>query len=254
VKSTAGFFVSATRAAADLRRSAPGDRLTDCVARDPVAAEDMPVSVSAIEKHLAALRACERCPRMHKPVVVGRPVASRVILVGQAPGDKEPKLGRPFAWTAGKTLFKWFDAALGWTEDDVRDRIYFAAMCRCFPGKRPEGGDRVPTPEEMINCGTWLDREFALLQPDLVLPVGKLAISRFLGERPLIETIGRKFTVQCVGATVDCIPLPHPSGASPWHRMQPGKSLLHQALGLIAKHPAIAASGPVPQRRPAAAV
>ena len=194
---------------------------------------------SPVDKHLAALRACRRCPRMLKPVVVGRPVASRVILVGQAPGDKEPKLGRPFAWTAGKTLFKWFHGSLGWSEDDVRDRFYFAAVCRCFPGKRPEGGDRVPAPDEITNCSGWLEREFALLQPELVLPVGKLAISQFLGERPLIETIGKKFPITYRGHAVDCIPLPHPSGASPWHRMEPGKTLLNQALALVAKHPAV---------------
>jgi uracil-DNA glycosylase len=199
----------------------------------------MPVSVSAIEKHFTALRACTRCPRMHQPVVVGRPVASRVLLVGQAPGDKEPVLGRPFAWTAGKTLFKWFNSALGWTEDQTRDHIYFAAVCRCFPGKRPEGGDRVPAPEEIAACAGWLDREFALLQPELVLPVGKLAISRFLGERPLIDTIGQQFEITYAGQTVDCIPLPHPSGASPWHRMEPGKTLLGKALARVAKHPAV---------------
>ncbi|MBI4623870.1 MAG: uracil-DNA glycosylase family protein [Verrucomicrobia bacterium] len=196
-------------------------------------------TVAAIEKHLAALRACERCPRMHKPVVVGRPVAGRVLLVGQAPGDKEPKLGRPFAWTAGKTLFKWFHVALGWTEDDVRDRIYFAAVCRCFPGKRPEGGDRVPAPDEIANCSMWLEREFALLRPELVLPVGKLAIGQFLGERPLVGTIGRKFRLAYRGFAADCIPLPHPSGASPWHRMEPGKTLLTRALTLVGQHPAI---------------
>lgn len=194
---------------------------------------------AALAKHFAALSACERCPRMLKPVVVGRPVASKVILVGQAPGDKEPKLGRPFAWTAGKTLFKWFEGALGWSEDEVRNRIYFAAVCRCFPGKRPEGGDRVPAPEEIENCRDWLEREFQLLKPELVLPVGKLAIARFLGERPLVETIGKKFEVVYAGRTVDCIPLPHPSGASPWHRMEPGKTLLNAALAKIARHPAI---------------
>ena len=196
-------------------------------------------TAAAIENHLAALRACHRCPRMHKPVVVGRPVAGRVLLVGQAPGDKEPKLGRPFAWTAGKTLFKWFHAALGWTEDDVRDRIYFAAVCRCFPGKRPEGGDRVPAPDEIANCSTWLEREFALLRPELVLPVGKLAIGHFLGGRPLVGTIGRKFRLDYRGHAADCIPLPHPSGASPWHRMEPGKTLLARALALVRQHPAI---------------
>src|SRR5436853_7799392 len=124
-------------------------------------------TIAAVEKHLVALRACERCARMHRPVVVGRAVASKVILVGQAPGDKEPKLGRPFAWTAGKTLFKWFDGALGWSEDDVRNRIYFASVCRCFPGKRPEGGDRVPAPDEIARCADWLERELVLLQPKL---------------------------------------------------------------------------------------
>src|SRR5438477_6917130 len=156
-------------------------------------------TIAAIEKHFRALRACVRCPRMTRPVVVGRPVASRVLLVGQAPGDKEPKLGRPFAWTAGKTLFKWFNAALGWSEEETRSRIYFAAVCRCFPGKRPIGGDRVPAPDEIARCSEWLESEFALLQPSLVLPVGKLAIAQFLGERPLIETIGRKFEISYRG-------------------------------------------------------
>jgi uracil-DNA glycosylase len=176
---------------------------------------------------------------MQRPVVVGRPVASRVILIGQAPGDKEPKLGRPFAWTAGKTLFKWFEETLGWPENETRDRIYFAAVCRCFPGKKAQGGDRVPDDEEIANCARWLKREFALLEPGLVLPVGKLAITQLLGERPLAETVGHLFHVAMDGREMDVIPLPHPSGASPWHRMEPGKTLLRQALALIAAHPAV---------------
>jgi len=192
-------------------------------------------------RHLAALAGCDRCPRMHKPVVVGRPVDSRIILVGQAPGDKEPRLGRPFAWTAGKTLFKWFSGAIGWTEEDVRDRVYFAAVCRCFPGKLPRGGDRVPSQEEISACAPWLDREFELLRPALVIPVGRLAIERFLEPAPLKELVGRTFRVSISGLHADCIPLPHPSGASPWHRMEPGKTLLARGLGLIAAHPAVGA-------------
>lgn len=196
-------------------------------------------TVAAVQKHLARLAACRACPRMHKPVVVGRPVVSRVLLVGQAPGDKEPVLGRPFAWTAGKTLFRWFNEALGWTEDGTRDRIYFAAMCRCFPGKKQTGGDRVPDEDEIAACGRWLDAELDLLAPDLVLPVGKLAITRFLPPAPLNDIIGKKFRIEHRGRALDCIPLPHPSGASPWHRMEPGKTLLRHALTLVAKHPAI---------------
>ena len=179
---------------------------------------------------------------MHRPVVVGRPAASRILLVGQAPGDKEPKLGRPFAWTAGRTLFQWFNEALGWSEEETRDRVYFAAVCRCFPGKKATGGDRVPDDEEIANCSRWLAAEFALLRPQLLLPVGKLAITQFLPSAPLNDIIGRKFPIDQHGHTVDCIPLPHPSGASPWHRMEPGKTLLHRALGLVAKHPAIKAA------------
>jgi uracil-DNA glycosylase len=200
-------------------------------------------SVAAVRQHIARLQACRLCPKMHPPPVAGRPVASRILLVGQAPGDKEPKLGRPFAWTAGKTLFKWFQEGLGWTEDEARDRIYFAAVCRCFPGKRLIGGDRVPADDEIANCSRWLAAEVELLRPQLVLPVGKLAISRFLPLAPLNDTIGKKFRVDFGGHAMDCIPLPHPSGASPWHRMEPGKTLLKQALKLVAAHPATQRAG-----------
>ena len=109
-------------------------------------------------------------------------------------------------------------------------------MCRCFPGKRPSGGDRVPAPDEIAACSAWLEREFELLRPTLVLPVGKLAIGQFLGERPLVETIRQKFRITYRGHAADCIPLPHPSGASPWHRPEPGRTLLGQVLGWVAEH------------------
>jgi uracil-DNA glycosylase len=164
------------------------------------------------------LRQCRLCPHMHPPVVSGGPVMSRVLLVGQAPGDKEPKLGRPFAWTAGKTLFRWFNESAGMNEEQFRSSIYMAAVCRCFPGKNPAGGDRVPSPQEVLNCAVWLKRELDILRPDLVIPVGK------------------KFSVTRDGHSFEVIPLPHPSGASPWHRKEPGKSLLKKAMRLIVKH------------------
>lgn len=189
--------------------------------------------LTLVEAHLAALAACARCPKMGKPVVMGRPVVSRVLLVGQAPGDKEPVLGRPFAWTAGKNLFKWF-GRLGVDEETFRSRVYMAAVCRCFPGKNPKGGDRVPSDEEIAACAPWLERELELLDPSLIIPVGRLAIERFLPAAPLAETIGR---VHRVGGR-DLIPLPHPSGASTWYHLEPGKTLTARALELIAAHPA----------------
>ena len=110
---------------------------------------------------------------------------------------------------------------------------------------RTTGGDRVPAPDEVINCAPWLDAEIQLLQPTLVLPIGRLAIGQVLPEvvtRKLEDIIGQAFRTERAGCAFDVIPLPHPSGASPWPRMEPGRTLLGRALSLIAKHPAVRAA------------
>jgi len=170
------------------------------------------------------------------PVVMGQPVVSPVMLIGQAPGAKEGPAGKPFAWTAGKTLFRWFEGK-GLREEAFRARVYMAAVCRCYPGKAPRGGDRVPSPDEVQRCGRWLDAEIGILRPRLVLPVGKLAIGLFLEVDKLADVIGASHRLQALPDT-DIIPLPHPSGASTWHRTEPGRGLLATALDLIARHPA----------------
>jgi len=198
------------------------------------------MSVAALRAHVSALHKCRRCPRMKSAPVSGGPVRSEVMLVGQAPGTREPLLGRPFAWTAGKTLFRWFEEACGFGEEVFRANIYMAAVCRCFPGKHPKGsGDRVPDDEEIANCRPWLDREIALLRPKLVVPVGKLAISQFIDADKLSDVIGRRISMEREGVEFDMIALPHPSGASTWHRTEPGKSLLRRALHLLANDPSL---------------
>jgi uracil-DNA glycosylase len=185
--------------------------------------------------HQTALRACQRCPSMVGPVITGDPIASKVMLVGQAPGPREGDLGRPFAWTAGKTLFKWF-ASIGLDEATFRSMVYMAAVCRCFPGRKRAGGDRVPDSVEISNCAHWMMREFEILQPDLIIPVGKLAISQFIEVGKLVDVIGAPHRADRHGRTFDVVPLPHPSGASTWHRTEPGVTLLQQALKLIEQH------------------
>lgn len=192
---------------------------------------------SRLKQHQAALKACQRCPAMIGPPIVGQPVLSSVLLVGQAPGDKEGVLGRPFAWTAGKTLFKWF-SGIGLDEAAFRERAYMAAVCRCFPGKNPKGGDRVPDLGEIGRCSAWLEAELGLLRPKLVIPVGKLAIQQFLPVEKLDQVVGVRHALRRPDFESCLIPLPHPSGASTWHRREPGKSLLEAALRLIAAHPA----------------
>jgi len=192
---------------------------------------------AAIDRHQSALAKCRLCPHMFPPVVMGQPVPADVMLIGQAPGVKEGPAGRPFAWTAGKTLFRWFET-LGLDEDQFRSRVYMAAVCRCFPGKNPKGGDRVPSDQEIANCRRWLDAEFALLRPRLIIPVGKLAIAQLMAVPKLAAVVGRTHRVEVGGVLTDVVPLPHPSGASTWHRTEPGKSLLAEALAVIGAHPA----------------
>src|SRR5437763_936063 len=193
----------------------------------------------ALDRHVARLRQCRRCPRMLPPPISGGAVLSDVILIGQAPGVKEPLLGKPFAWTAGRTLFAWFREFCRMSEEQVRGRIYFAAVCRCFPGKTPTGGDRVPMPDEIRNCSSWMNREIDLLRPELIIPVGKLAVAQFLPFDKLDEVVGRTFSIRDKRRAFDLIPLPHPSGASPWHRIPPGLGLLGKAMRRIARYPAI---------------
>lgn len=191
----------------------------------------------------AELDQCRACPKMIGPVVHGPPVVSRIFLVGQAPGPREGSFGRPFAWTAGRTLFRWFEEALGVGEDAFRKNVYIAAVARCFPGKASGGGDRKPDRDEIARCRSFLEREVAALAPRLVLPVGSLAISEVLGYTGKLDLlIGTQRRVRYHGIETDVIALPHPSGASPWHKVEPGKTLLGAALSLVAAHPEVRAT------------
>lgn len=190
----------------------------------------------------ADLEACTACSKMKGPVVHGPPVVGRVMLVGQAPGPREGSFGRPFAWTAGRTLFRWFSDAMNVSEDEFRARVYMAAVARCFPGKARGGGDRKPDAEEIGNCRVYLAREVSILKPELVLAVGTLAIGEVLGDfarkKKLDELVGQVVRATWHGHETDIVPLPHPSGASPWHKLEPGKSLLARALGIVRAHSA----------------
>ena len=183
------------------------------------------------------LKQCHQCKQMQGPPVFGLANLSPVMLIGQAPGNKEIEVHRPFAWTAGKTLFNWF-SHIGIDESPFRQKVYMSAVCRCFPGKNPKGGDRVPSRNEVETCQQWLNQELELVRPQLLIPVGKLAINRFLTINKLTEVVGKRVSIEINEHTIDMIALPHPSGASTWHRTEPGKTLLFKALKMIQVHPA----------------
>lgn len=192
-------------------------------------------SPSSLADHCATLAACQRC-QLGADIrpVVSRAVNPRAMLVGQAPGKVEANGGVPFSGRAGKTLFRWLERA-GIDETTARENIYIAAMTRCFPGPHPSGrGDRVPTRQQQARCADWLDEELRIIAPWLLIPVGKLAIERFLPRSPLSEVVGTKQTVAHAGGRSVVIPLPHPSGASSWFYQNDNMLLVDKAIALIA--------------------
>ncbi|UJR82208.1 uracil-DNA glycosylase family protein [Sandaracinus amylolyticus] len=189
--------------------------------------------------HRDEVIACRRCDGVVGPSVIGPAMTSRIYALGQAPGPHEASKGRPFAHTAGRTLFSWTER-IGVDEARYRERVYMAAVARCFPGKGKSGskGDRLPSTDEIERCRPFIAREIALLRPELVIPIGRLAIAEVLGPfEKLEDVVGTSTRARFHDREVDVIPLPHPSGLSAWPKIEPGKTLLTRALELLAAHP-----------------
>jgi len=195
----------------------------------------MGISIAhTLDQHRAALSNCQRCKLAPgiRPVI-SRAVGARVMLIGQAPGKVESEGGRPFSGRAGKTLFRWL-ARAGIDEATARENIYISAVTRCYPGAHPSGrGDRVPSRREQSGCADWLENELRIIKPDLLIPVGRLAIEKFLPPLPLSELIGTKRMVEHAGGRSLVIPLPHPSGASSWIHQDDNSRLVDRAIRLI---------------------
>ena len=184
--------------------------------------------------HLDALFACRACPNVLGQPVTGCVEDARIMLVGQAPGPREMDERRPFAYTAGKRMFGWFAEHVGISEEEFRRRVYIGAVIRCFPGRDPKaGGDRVPDAFEVAQCAVHLDREIALLRPELIISVGTLSSKTLLGIAELKDAVGRVHKLTRAGHTCDVIVLPHPSGRSTWTNKPENRALLLESLRLI---------------------
>ena len=177
------------------------------------------------------MRACRRCLAAGFSITPGAifsgPTSARVMIVGQAPGVTEVQAQRPFNASSGRRLFQWL-AKAGWDENDFRATQYMTAITKCYPGKSPGGrGDRAPSRAEQKLCAPFLEREIALVQPEIIIPVGGLAIRRFLGKIKLVDAVG--------AITQDeksrwIVPLPHPSGASLWLNKPEHQALVERAI------------------------
>jgi len=163
-----------------------------------------------------------------RPGIIAEP---RILLIGQAPGPVTDRKGYHFAGPAGRFLEQWLQRA-GFPSGYFREHVYLSSLTRCFPGKSPSGnGDRQPSAAEIALCRRFLDRELQMLQPRVVLLVGKMAIDAFLGKQPLTATVGRVFERD--GRVY--VPLPHASGVSRWLNAPENRALLDQALSELSR-------------------
>ncbi len=187
--------------------------------------------MTALQALHARMRACRRCLEAGYPITPGAvfsgPATARVMVVGQAPGITEAEVGRPFNGSSGRRLFRWL-AEAGWDEPTFRATQYMTAVTKCYPGKARGGkGDRVPTRAEQRLCAPFLEEELRLVQPDLIIPVGGLAVRYFLGPVRLAEVVGT-----CLqdpeGRWI--VPLPHPSGASLWLNRPENRERVERAI------------------------
>lgn len=176
------------------------------------------------------MKACRRCLEagfsVEPEAVISGPASAQVMIVGQAPGVTEYETGRPFNGSSGSRLFEWL-AVAGWDEEAFRAEQYMTAVTKCYPGKATNGkGDRAPTRSEQGFCSPFLERELELVQPEVIVPVGSVAVRRFLGRVRLTEVVGH--VMQEDGRWI--VPLPHPSGVNIWLNRPANQRRVEEAL------------------------
>jgi uracil-DNA glycosylase family 4 len=180
---------------------------------------------------------CRRCveagfiPVAH-PIFRGG-IEQRWMILGQAPGAAAETHARPYSGATGKTLRAWL-ARAGIDEAAFYERFYLTSVTKCFPGSSPSGkGDRSPSAAEIALCRGHLDREIALVRPELVIALGKLAASVLVGPAALADLVGTIREAERVGHRFQVLPLPHPSGVSRWLNEPENQERLAKALALL---------------------
>src|ERR1700722_2899569 len=119
------------------------------------------------------VRACTACPlHLTRTLAVPGygPVTARVMAIGEAPGENEDREGKPFVGAAGRLLTSLLESV----GLDRRD-IYITNIIKCRPPR-----NRDPEPFEVYSCSHFLDEQIALLQPDVILLLGRHALTRML--------------------------------------------------------------------------
>jgi uracil-DNA glycosylase len=152
-------------------------------ARRPAGVETM--EWQALQDAVSSCQACKLCSGRTNTVFGVGDVHADWLIVGEAPGENEDRQGEPFVGQAGKLLDNMLKA-LGL---DRRSKVYIANVLKCRPP-----GNRNPEPEEVAQCEPFLKRQVQLLQPKIILAMGRFAVQTLLGTtEPIGKLRGRVY-------------------------------------------------------------
>ena len=137
-------------------------------------------ALSELNQEIALCQLCEMAKYRNK-VVPGEGVEEAdIMFVGEAPGQHEDQQGRPFVGPAGQYL----DQLLA-SIDLHRKQVYIANVIKC----RPQG-NRDPLPSEILNCRPWLKRQIELIQPKMIVTLGRYSMAMFFPNKSISKIHG----------------------------------------------------------------
>ncbi len=149
------------------------------LALTPSSDDSIPVSDADLPTLERIVSGCVRCglhrTRTQTVFGVGAPDA-RLMIIGEAPGADEDRMGEPFVGRAGRLL----NAMLG-AVGLARGSVYIANIIKCRPPK-----NRDPKPDETACCAPYLERQIELVRPKVILAVGRVAAQKLLGTNTAI--------------------------------------------------------------------
>lgn len=153
----------------------------------------------ALREAVSGCQACGLCASRTQTVFgVGHPQAHWMI-VGEAPGEQEDKQGEPFVGRSGQLLDRMLHAVgLTRAQADAAQQVYIANTIKCRPP-----ANRNPQPQELAQCEPFLLRQMALVQPKVILAMGRFAVQSMLrSSEPIGKLRGRVHEVQGVPVVV----------------------------------------------------
>ena len=177
-------------------------------------------------KRLIACRSCGLCQSRTQVVSGFGDSNAKIILIGEAPGGEEDKLGRPFVGKAGHQLDRFLEATA-----IPREQLYITNIVKCRPTAVGKRGlvNRKPSQSEIASCVHWLEQEIVLLKPRLIVTLGAVPLAHFVGSNPRVSDYHGRI-LSGIRENILLFPLYHPAAVIYDRGL---KDVYHQDLNVL---------------------